>query len=151
MCRIQKYSDVLWSQILFPFFSWTKSSDNIWLKGTCVLLFFFLSKIYCPQGDQRFRFLLNRFWAASPFSSLLASSPYKSSLQEAEQKTGEKVRLCLKSLEQNGIQQLITKAEILCCHSCSMEAQAAGEQRARLKLLSWSGHSQQAAEKHGLH
>lgn len=43
LCRIQKYSDVLQSQILFPFFSWTKSSDTIWLR-IYVYYYFFLSK-----------------------------------------------------------------------------------------------------------
>jgi len=107
--------------------------------------------MYCSQGDQRFSFLLNRFWAAPPFSSLLASSPYKSSLQEAKQKTGEKVRLCLKFPEQKClIQTPITMAEILCCQSCSMHRQAAGEPGTRLQLRSWSGRSQHITEKPGL-
>lgn len=81
LCRIQKYSDAFLSEILFPFFSWTKSSDNIWLR-VCVYYFFALSKMYCSQGDRRFRFLLNRFWAAPPFCkvcwlALLTSHHYR--------------------------------------------------------------------------
>lgn len=48
----------------------------------CIIIVTSLSKMYCSQGDQRFRFLLNRFWAAPPFSkvcwlALLISHHYR--------------------------------------------------------------------------
>lgn len=98
--------------------------------------------MYCSQGDQRFRFLLNRFWAAPSSSkvcwlALLTSHSYR----KLSKKWGNNV--CLKSLEQKClIQQLITKVETPCCHSCSMQAQALGEPQTHLRLQKWSGHSQ---------
>lgn len=89
----------------------------------CIIIFLSLNKMYCSQGDRRFRILLNRFWAAPPFSkvcwlALLASHHYR----KLSKKTRKKVRLCLKSLEQKClIQQVITEVEILCCHSYSMQ------------------------------
>lgn len=98
----------------------------------CIIIVTSLSKMYCSQGDQRFRFLLNRFWAAPPFSkvcwlALLTSHYYR----KLSKKQGTKLRFCLKSLEQKClIQELMTKVEILCSHSCSTQIQAAGKPQA---------------------